>query len=591
MHFDPEDPQHIQRLRGAIRYSEERLAPFRQAEYEGVSAMVGKHGGHDSTTPQTPRNHIEQAVDTYATYLAPGDPRALVTTRRRELKATAATLEEQLNRKSIDIELGESLFDAVIASFFGLAIVKVGTADKANKEIEGYLHDVGEVYVDPVLLSDWVHDMGARRWDEIGYMGNYYQLPLEAAKEAGGFEKKEREKLTEDTQPDMTQTGEESVAALGRGSGYKGDEYLPRTRLLDLWLPSEKLFLTLPAESGMPLRIKKWDGPEIGPYRMLSYMPVIGSTMPLPPVAVWRDLHDLANILWRRMRADSERDKSVGVMAGTGAREAEVFRAAEHGDLLQGAFDINEVHVGGISPQTMALAIQVDQAFSRSAGNLDMLAGLGPQSPTLGQDELLASTASKRLGQMQGRVQRFVRQIFEDIAWHVWHDPMLKMPLVKHSKEGNADIAFVFEPEQRRGKLSQYDIKIDPYALEYSPPGARLQKLMTILTRIVVPMAPIWQAQGMQISAKELTRILSKYANLPEIEDLFEKTGIPEQSGAAPPSERNRPRQSPVTERNYTRTSRPGGTAQGRADILTRALMGGQVQGSEIESLQQGTAG
>ena len=48
-------------------------------------------------------------------------------------------------------------------------------------------------------------------------------------------------------------------------------------------------------EKAKPLRVVDWTGPPRGPYAVLGFNHVPSNIMPLPPVAIWQDLHDLAN--------------------------------------------------------------------------------------------------------------------------------------------------------------------------------------------------------------------------------------------------------------------------------------------------------
>ena len=76
--------------------------------------------------------------------------------------------------------------------------------------------------------------------------------------------------------------------------------------LRDIWLPREQLIITVETgKLGPSLRVLEWDGPHSGPYRFLRFNEVPGNTMPLPPVALWRDLHDLANVLFRKLGLQS----------------------------------------------------------------------------------------------------------------------------------------------------------------------------------------------------------------------------------------------------------------------------------------------
>ena len=78
---------------------------------------------------------------------------------------------------------------------FSIGIVKQGLASGAVGEIMGFTHNVGQPFADVVSLDDWVHDMTAKRWEQVGYAGNRYRIPLDEARELSIWSKGQREKL------------------------------------------------------------------------------------------------------------------------------------------------------------------------------------------------------------------------------------------------------------------------------------------------------------------------------------------------------------------------------------------------------------
>ena len=110
--------------------------------------------------------------------------------------------------------------------------------------------------------------------------------------------------------------------------------------------------------------------------------------MPLSPVALWQDLNDLVNTLFRKLSKQAISRKTVAVFAGGSDEDARRFCGAADGDAIRGSGnDPREVSVGGIDQPNLAFAIQVRDLYSVLAGNLDSLGGLSPQSETATQDK------------------------------------------------------------------------------------------------------------------------------------------------------------------------------------------------------------
>ena len=77
------------------------------------------------------------------------------------------------------------------------------------------------------------------------------------------------------------------------------------------------------------------------------------------------------------------------------------------------------------------MTLELEQEFKMYAGNLDLLGGLSAQSETASQDKLLAGQANKLLDAMQRRVLAFTKQVVKSLAWYLWNDPFINMPLTR----------------------------------------------------------------------------------------------------------------------------------------------------------------
>ena len=220
------------------------------------------------------------------------------------------------------------------------------------------------------------------------------------------------------------------------------------------------------------------------------------------------------------------------------------------------------------------------------AGNLDVLGGLGPQSETLGQDQLLSASASMRIQKMQMATIIFARDIIADIFMYMWEDPLYN-PTVTKKVKGFDDISVQvpFGPEERQGEFLRLNIDIEPYSMQHTTPEAKLQGLRTIFTEFVAPLMPMMEAQGVSIDVEMLFRKIGKLGNIPELNDIIVYSNPihepqPQQPAGKPAT----------TTRNYNRRSIPSASNAGKSQILQQALFGGkQIQGSQAESLLRPT--
>lgn len=585
--MNPNNIDDLNKLRDAIRHSRAKLRPFRENNVQSIAEYAGTHYGESTTDiPKASLPLLSLAVDIYTWELVAQNPRALVTTPHGQLKPLLSLLEGYWENLAGEIEIEQTAREAVKAAIFSNGIIKVGLERRASVDIEGFTQDVGQPYASLVLLDDWVHDVTAKAWRFVTFAGNRYSLLLEHAQEAEGFERAVREELQATDDSGLSEPGDETTRGIGGRPQPDAVEYPKRVDLWDQWLPNENLFITFELESDKPcLRIRDWDGPEGGMYHRLSFSDVLGNIMPLPPVALWTDLHRLANALFRKLDRQAERQKTIGVVPRHAVQEGQRTLEANDGDLIVGDGEGRQLRLGGPDGGNLAFLLTVKNLFSYAAGNLDLLGGLRAQSGTLGQDELLAASSSKRMQAMQKQTEKFIQGIMRDLLWYGWTDPLIDIPLVKRVPGTDLEIAVAFTPEAREGDFFDYNIKVVPYSMQFESPQARLRKLLDIFAQLVIPGMSLLQEAGGSIEFAELIRLVSRYANLPELNDVirFADPSLAERRG--PIGQPDRGRQSPVTRRENVRINRSAGGGQAQEAGLAQMLVGGQGQEVNPETI------
>lgn len=572
------------RLADAMYWSRHRLEPFRKHRYKAIEQLVGFHYSDDGAKTTVPVNLVEMALNIFVRHLAPPEMRTLITTQYRGLKPMASDFELGTNHLIQEIQLGKTLrriAQEAMLSTWGMA--KIGLERVHQVEVRGFYHDVGQPFVDLVDLDDWVHDMSSKVWEQVGYAGNQYDLPLEVAREVDAWDKSVREGLQSNYQTAYNEQGDPKAETISRGNEGHEREFKDYTTVWDIWLPLENKLITLPADDdgglrleAKPLRVIDWDGPEGGPYRYLHFNDVPSNIMPLAPAAQWMDLHMLINVVWRKLGRQAERQKDVLVVPPASGDDAQRLQRSSDGEYIRQDVpnSVNEFKYGGPDQQNLAFSIMVKDLFVYMGGNLDALGGLGPQSETLGQDQLLSASASKRVADMQQRMLEFTTEIVRDLAWYLWTDPLIDLTLVKRIPGVDLDIPTSFTAEQREGDFLDYNIQIDPYSMQHQTPQTQLQTLVQMFREFVMPAAPLMAEQGIQIDWEMFLRTMAKYTNMTELEDmiLFLES---EQSGY------NANGQGPViprpaqTVRRHERVNIPGASRHGKDAALIQTLLGG----------------
>jgi len=293
-------------LRTAVDWSIRQMDTPRKEHIKAVKQYVGNHYADGGADKAVPTNFLELAVTIYMQQLAARAPRAVVTTKVADLKPYAYSMEIAINQVPDEIGLENTLRKAVVEALFSFAVVKVGIAQSGTTMLG---HDVGEPFADLVSIDDYFLDMSAKSKDGIQFEGNDYWMSVEAARSLFNDNSIEPDEHT--VTGDQGQERAESIT-VDEGA----DLYKEKVWLRDVWISGENKICTYGVKSLKMLRVVDWDGPEGGPYKMLGFSDVPGNVLPLPPVSLWRDLHNLGNTLFRKLGRQADAKKTIALFQG-----------------------------------------------------------------------------------------------------------------------------------------------------------------------------------------------------------------------------------------------------------------------------------
>jgi len=563
-------------LRTAVDWSIRQFEVPRQKRLEAIQQYVGKHYASNGSAKVVPTNFLELAVMIYVQQLAAQAPRALVTANVPALKPFAFSTEIAINQIPEEIDLGATLRNAVVEALFSFGVVKVGMCSSGVSVLG---HDQGESFADLVSIDSYFCDMSAKTRAGIQFEGDDYWIPVDDARAM--YEGKDSN-IEPDRHTVTGDNGEERAESVSTDEG--AELYREKVWLRDVWLPDQHKLCTYGVKSLRVFRVIDWDGPEGGPYKMLGFSDVPGNLLPLPPVALWRDLHNLGNNLFRKLGRQADAKKTVAAFQGGNDDDVEAFKKAADGEgIMYNGKKPESLSAGGVDAPTLAFYLQVRDLFSYFAGNLDTMGGLAPMTETIGQDKLLGDAASARLNYMRGRTLSFSKDIFKALAWYEWTNPVRERIVLKPVKGTDITLRRAWSPETREGNWLDYNFDIDSFSMQADTPSIKLQKIGSYLERFVIPMIPLIQQQGGQIDFKELTALTARLSNVPEINEIV-RFGEP--MATQPEQGNSQPSMMPAhTTRTYERVNRAGATRHGKDDVMSRLLMGGNVQPSEGAAL------
>jgi len=469
-------------------------------------------GGKDRSLQ--PLNLLDRGVQIIAPFLVMQNPRVLIQARaglgNPYLRPFAKTMELALAHLFHEIKLAENtLRPVVIDALFLAGLMKTGTMHKWNVELEGITHEVGQPYCDRIDWNDYVGDIAARHREEATIEGHKFRLPLEYVADSGFFKHYDRLK------PDLKLYGDTDPERIAK-PGYNTTEYhehRPTVELYSLYLPREGIEVVIPPEGqgDKIMRVIEWDGPEGGPYDMLSLKQFPNSIIPIPPVYIWLDINNIVNVMARKMRDDVQREKTIGVYERTDEEDAGIIKEAQNGDLvgLRNPETTKEMTLGGFNDKSFPFLQYLEQQYAISYSNLYGIGGRGTQAETLGQEQMLQYNATRSLDDMIDQFHNTVRSVTRKLAWFLWTDPLIQVPVIK--QERGIDIPVTYSQSAQEGDFFDYTFDINPHSMSRMNPDMKYQKLLQLISGVILPLLPMAQQQGSMLNVDELVREFGEY--------------------------------------------------------------------------------
>jgi len=478
-------------------------------------------------------NLTDRAVSIIVPYLSMNNPKTMVRSKVPKLRPWAYTTELAINHLMTEIKFAKyCLRPAIFNSMFGMGITKTGIMKAEEVEFKGHLHDVGQIYTDVIDDSDYIGDVSARNRESFEIEGHYYYLPTDFARDFFGS-------LHADAiKPTHKLHGDESPDTISKPGVLSGDFHTLRewTRFIDIWLPDEDIVITiLPEGYRHILRTVEYDGPEGGPFDVLSYKNFPNSPIPIPPAWGWTDYDTAVNALANKMRTQAENEKTVIAYSGDAADDMEAVKNAGDRETVRvnNVGDMQELKSGGVNPDSYDWIQYLEAQYSIGNGNLYTMGGRGVQAKTLGQEQMLQSNASRILEDMVVQVHDFTESIMRKWAWRLWSDPLISMPEVKRIP-GVVDLDVVFDQAAKEGDFQDFSFSIEAYSMQRYSPTLEYQKTIQFLTQWVLPISQMASQQGVTLDVDAVTKDLGRYLNIPNLEDWW-KSAVPDQAAGLNP--------------------------------------------------------
>lgn len=596
-------PDFIKRLHDQIAMAEKELETFREQNRERQSLYAGHGYGVNEEDVDTPLNVYNLALRVYQRRLISGDPKVNVRSRSPKGRIEAYELSlasEQLFR---EIKLKDTLKEVVHQALESVGIVKVAVTPSGLDESLGFLHDAEQPFCDPILLENFAYDTNAKRWEEIDWCGDRYRLPLDDLLNDPMWDQEvvatmDKSKTRQDE--DLRQSpGEESVQRMGVEDSVFSDDLRQYVTVWDIWLPREKLLITIPDGRGGVLRAVRWEGPENGPYHLLCFDPMPGNIMPVAPGGHLATMARLLNRAIRKLGNQLDRQKTNPTItpAAANAGDDKTIQDAEDGQVLQlmDPKNTGEVRSGGIDQQSYAFTQGLLSLYNYLGGNFNTIGGLTSDAETASQQEMELRGANGLIEELEDKFTTFLKGVVTDLAWYIYSEPAEKpdgrgvkpRKFMKTVPGTDWETEVTWTAERRSRPFFLFEFDVDPFSIHNQSPQQRLRMIMDILPRMMqLAQAKMVFAQvGDELDTEGIWRLIARYGGITELSEFLRSSGLP--ITAEPKSMDRMPSGNmPGTPREYIRrnVSSGGGPTQGPGQQALEMMLasgnGNQSQGN-----------
>lgn len=573
----------------SIRASRRVLEPYRVSRLEAVRKYAGDQWSTETAYQKRPINFLSLYLQILSRSLVAQDPQVSLKVKKKEYKAVVSAMEEWINPEICKMNLAESLHRGVVDAIYGFHVMKVALAAPAESEKSGWELKAGEPYACPIDLDDWCMDPHARTFGEMDWMGHRSRVMVDSITDSKLYEAVKRKKINPNPDRQYNETGDERISMLGRQ--YISNELDEAYKHCDLWeiyLPKEKLIVTLLSEDGGTPRMeeykgeeaafseREWVGPYCGPYHFLNLMPpVSGNAMTKGPIQDLIGMDEALNGLTEKLIRQAARQKEILGYAGQSDGDAQRVTGAEDGETVRmdNPDKMKTMGFGGPHPANQAFSMQLWEMLNKVGGNIELMGGLGEQSKTATQDKMLNANAGASVKWMQQAVVKHTASVCNSLLWYFHHHPQ-KVMTSYHDIPGLSNpIERKVTPRQRMSvPFEDMHIEVDPYSLQSQAPGEKLAFLNQVVTQIITPLMPILQQQGLGFDIAKYLDLVSKYGNCPDLNDII--TNLPDQQGVDEEGgEQGGPAKPGSTVRQYNRINSSEKTGEGQAKVALQNVM------------------
>lgn len=472
-------------------------------------------------------NYMDRGVSTVTSYLVSGNPEVMVEAMAPKLRQYAYNMRLILNFALRQNNFAEEvLIPGAVASMFGDCIARTFYEYDRAVSLNDETIKIGTPRVALIEPCDYVGDPSAKVRRDFAIEGDIYRLPTEYAKDL--FEK-HADHITPDCKLVTKYSAEQFTSKDFDFNKLADREY---TTFIDICNIKEGVIDTIMpmGHKAVVLRSVEWDGPGRSPYDVLGYRYAPNIPVSIPPAWNWYELDTTANIVANAAKEQAESQKSVVFAEPIAKDAANIAVNARNMDvvLAKHADKINKVDFGGVTADNYGWLSWISSEFDKAGGGANPnLAGSGPTSDTLGQEQMVMANASRVANHFYQRFHGWMTSVIKKWAWALMEDPGAYFEVlntVDIPGVGNYEYPVYYSSADKAAEFNDLVFEIVPYSSQNKSPEQNYAELFQFCTQWLLPTMPMREAQGSTIDLEMVDKLLADYQGINTLPQWYRGT-------------------------------------------------------------------
>lgn len=533
-----------------------------------VNSAAGPAYECNSKEPPTPINKMAQFLEAYTALTVPDNPQCQINPTLRSLRVFGGTYQRSLNNLAKEIRLRDSARECITDAYYLAGCMKLHREKWKKQKLYDLDIDPGIPSATCIPPYDLAYDTTAKRESQMKWSADKYRVPfshLQAGVDAGVYDAE----LVKQLRPTSKKDGEEKSMGVGSLGSTDDDEIEPMIDMADVWIEStDRVYYCIvedPREFKLknmkPLGSHEHRNSDHGPHYILGFFHYPHKVMPISPASRIDPLNRAINANLDKEIDSVSNYKQNLIYSSQGESTAQKLQKAKHlQPLLGDPRELTVITSGGSDPNCAQAIVRWFEYLNDANGNINTIAGLGTSAETLGQEQLIANAANKKVSALQSAVAAWLGEIFKGLGFMLFEDEFHTF-VNQITVAGYTSDQDQWRPYEREGNFSDFNFEITATDLKINPPAMQAELLMSVVERVFAPLVQLIVQQGGTMDMAELAEELGRLLNMPVFERIIRFANAPQTEEETPSISVK----GPPKDYNYTHDRPPNpGTMQQR---------------------------